>query len=508
MKKKSSAFRLIKSMNTSEKRYFQVYSQKHIIGSENKYISLFSLLNEMNEEDDESIKKSFEKDNRSAQYLEADKNYLYRLLLRSFLSFYHNKTTTIYQIEQLFTVEILYEKGLYDLCQKEIDKTAKVAEKVENYSLMIELLSWERKVKGYTKGFQAAYQTNQRIKHYMKLQMNQIELTDLYYESLNLRYAGFQARDSQQIQKFEELLANPLLTSEDSALSLVGKIRYHLVHSNYYYVKNDVQNESKHLAKIIILMNTSEYYAIENPFDYVYVYYYWLDSLRKEQPEIFHRHLSDFRKFTDRVEISKEKVKLLIFVFSNLAEVDMLITQRKYQQALDIIPNIEAGWNERKENIEPAWHIKFYYQVAYIHLALGNHKKALHYLNIILNNYEEEQRADYFNYAKILNIITHFHLQNFELIPYLHTTTISYYKKRNKLHPTENIILKLFKNTSNYTDKRSISVSFHKLLENLHELDDLNYEKPAFDLFDLELWVQAVLENQNMYAFSLKEKNG
>ena len=57
MKKNSNAYALIKSLTMSEKRYFKIFSERHTIGEQNKYIALFDELDKTEEENDNELKK-------------------------------------------------------------------------------------------------------------------------------------------------------------------------------------------------------------------------------------------------------------------------------------------------------------------------------------------------------------------------------------------------------------------------------------------------------------------
>ncbi|MBL0190975.1 MAG: hypothetical protein IPQ18_06455 [Saprospiraceae bacterium] len=162
--KNSSVFNLIKGMDTSEKRHFSLFSKRHILGSLNKYTLLFNSMNGMDTENDSELIQILQKNEYDATFLAADKNYLYNQILRSFQTFHRKKTSTIHLTELLTTIEILYEKGLYDLCEKETQKAKKIALEIENYSFLLEIINWERKTIGYTQGFQKAYEVNSTIK--------------------------------------------------------------------------------------------------------------------------------------------------------------------------------------------------------------------------------------------------------------------------------------------------------------------------------------------------------
>lgn len=497
--KESSVFLLIKSMLTTEKRYFIVFSQRHILGSQNKYIILFNAMNKQEKEDDALLRTELEKYGYDSGYLSADKNYLYNQILKCFQVYHSQKTTTIFQTGQLALIEILYEKGLYHICLKEIEKALKTALKVENFSLIIELLTWKRKAMGYTKGLKAAYEVNSRIDFFLVKMQNQIAYTNLYYESLRLRFIDFKARSQHVVKEFEMLLEHPLLLSAEKTDSLLSKIRFHLIYSNYFFVTNNKEKESEHLYQLIQLMESSAYYAIENPFDYLYVYYYWLESVRKDTPEQFTLYILKLKNFSEKVVISRQKVSIQVTLFSGLAMMDNLLDNNAYQKAYSLIPEMRSEQTLSIQYIEPAWIIKQYFLFAKAAIAMGKYQEALGYLNLIFNEYEEHQRADYYNYSRILFMIVHFSLKNYRLIEYIYTNTFSYFKKRNKLYRSEKVVLDFFKDIAGDYREENVHSKIQALSKKLGIIRKESYETPLFELFDLTLWVRSVIENIEMY---------
>ena len=118
MKKNSNAFVLVKSLTMSEKRYFKIFSERHTIGSQNKYVLLFDQLDHFDLEDDEVYCLNLKKLGVNADFISADKNYLYQLILKSLNDFHNSKTYNLEIKEALISIEILFHKGLYSECLK------------------------------------------------------------------------------------------------------------------------------------------------------------------------------------------------------------------------------------------------------------------------------------------------------------------------------------------------------------------------------------------------------
>jgi hypothetical protein len=133
---------LIQSMNMSEKRYFKIYSSRHVIGKKNNYIKLFDAVGKQKTYNEQELKKQF-KGETFIKHLPSEKNYLYHNVLDSLSFFYKEKTFLARYCNILIAIEILYNKGLFDQCKKLINRSKKEAYSVEKFSVLLLILRWE-----------------------------------------------------------------------------------------------------------------------------------------------------------------------------------------------------------------------------------------------------------------------------------------------------------------------------------------------------------------------------
>lgn len=478
---------LIKNMSKSEKRYFKIFSDRHVINDNNKYVVLFDTIDNLKNEEIHILEEKLKKQKLNTDFLSADKNYLYQLILRALQSFHHNKTQTIYQVEQLLIIEILYEKGLYQICLNEIEKTIKIAEKVENFSLIVELLTWKRKCKGYSEGFMSAYDTNAQIKQYHTLMANQIEYTDLYYDALKIRNKVQKARKETQIKEFKQFLKNPLLEKEDMAKSLLAKIRFHLVYVNYYYSLNDNIKEAFHLKTILKLMEESEYYHLENPFDYIYTYNQYLNLLSDLPEKEFQKDLEKFKAFPEKIKIAQEKSELQVFYFSSICELQRAINKKDTLIITQNIPGLLTKLEKYSDRIEPAIQLNIYYLSALAYFYNGNYKQANKLTQFILDNFSEEDRADLYNFCRLFELILFIEQGKLDLLPYTLQSSIKYFKKHDTLYPTELMVID-FINALIKSDNPKKDRIYLSLVDSLRKIKKINLEQSAQNLFDYEFW--------------------
>lgn len=501
MKKNSNAFIIIKNLSMSEKRYFKIFSERHTIGEQNKYVTLFDELDKAQEENDIELKKKLKKTGINPDFISADKNYLYQLILRSLNVFHDSKTYNLEIKQNLQSIEILFHKGLYHECLKLISKSEVLADECENFQLMIDILTWKKKCSGYSLGLQKAAEVNLEIDKYILLINNLKRITDLYYESNLIQSKNEKQSKTDIISKFKLIIGKPELKSEKLALSFSAKIFYYLIYSNYYYTIDDKQKEYDSLQKLVTIINQSKTYSIENPLDYVSIYNRLLGIKKFFPKSDFFDDIKVLNDFTKKITIRKEVVSSRVFIHTNTHELEYYLISNDFQKALTKLKEIEKQIEKVNFDIEPYHIIYFYYLHIVTLIYVGEFHKALKFINKTLNEFEFEARPQVYLRIEVLNIITHFELKNYSLVSSLSKQIIKKNKTINILTSFEEKILNtLYKITStkhltlkeetNYIQKLMLDQNDLKTTQQLSEnlLND-NYEK----------WLTAKLKRKHVY---------
>jgi hypothetical protein len=126
-------------MSPSEKGYFKKFAARHTIGDKNNYLRLFDLIDKQTTYNEDQISKKIKQRGQFAYF----KNYLFELLLKG-LSSYHTEMSVDITINNLLTqIEILQNKGLYDLCVKLISRAKGIAIENEKFNDAIKILKIE-----------------------------------------------------------------------------------------------------------------------------------------------------------------------------------------------------------------------------------------------------------------------------------------------------------------------------------------------------------------------------
>lgn len=493
MKKNSNAFVLIKSLTMSEKRYFKIFSERHTIGSQNKYVALFDQLDKCDVENDVAIKKNLKTIGINADFISADKNYLYQLILRSLNECHNSKTYNLEIKEALLSIEILFHKGLYHECLKLIDKAEGLAKECENFQLMIEILMWKKKCCGYSLGLKKAAEVNGEIDHYLTLLNNLKAITDLYYESNLLQAENEKQSHHEVVKQFKQILNQPELKSEKNILSFSAKIFYHLIYANYYYSIDNKLEEFNHLQKLINILNASKTYAIENPLDYVSIYNRLL-SIKKFFPsDSFFNDIKLLEDFSKKIHIRKEVIVERVFVHTNTNEIEYYLINNDFQNALNKTNTFDKEILKSNINMEPYHLIYFYYLHAITLVYVGQFHKALKFINKILNEFEFDSRPQVYLRIEVLNAVLHYELKNYSLVLSLAKQVLKKNLQKNILAPIESKILTTLVKiiSSKHINSKVESSLFQGLADHI-----INTKK------DKELYTNILIENYEKWIQS------
>lgn len=413
---KHTIFNIIKSLSMNEKRYFKIYCKQHVLNGQNKYVLLFDLIDQQTVFDDSTIKAELKKHKFSINNFSSDINYLTRILLKCLNEFHSEKTSDLKMKQNLITIEILFYKGLYEECLHLISKTKRIKLAEENKNLLSDLLNWEKKCVGYSKGLLGAIEVNNKLDLYFDDLKEKKVITDLYYKSYNYKNIIGKISIENLTTEFENFVIIPLQTEKFKLKTLQSKVFYNLIYANYYKVKNDKENELKYLMKVLLVYDENEEYKFENPLDFISIYIRIIDINKKKETSVFYNDLNKLKGFNSVISLQNKVAEERIFLHSNQLELEHLLYINRTNEAFIVLDFLKSALIGKKYNVEPYYLIPTYYLFAAAYLSIKNFSLALKYINTILNEYNFNQHPKAYIQAEFLNIVIHYELKNYVLV--------------------------------------------------------------------------------------------
>jgi hypothetical protein len=192
-------FSLVKSMSSREKGHFKNSSFKHTLGKQNVYITLFDVIDAMNEYDSSRLQAAFEK-KKPLKEIAAYSNYLFVNILDA-LKIYHARKTVDSELRQLLLdVEVLCKKSMFREAQKIIVKIKNKARVHECFSILTEAIGLEEKIAKDCLDFRLLKKLI-TLGSFERLQVTNKQMNFFQYESLRTRIFLFkQAMGSSKTQ--------------------------------------------------------------------------------------------------------------------------------------------------------------------------------------------------------------------------------------------------------------------------------------------------------------------
>jgi len=490
MKVTDDLFQLIRSLDQSEKRYFKVFATMHIKGSDNnKYVTLFDAIDNQPEYDESLIRKQF-RNEKFLNQLHVAKNYLYNTILKSLRLYYSEKSKLNELMDILRDVQILYDKTLYKQCRKHLNKAKKIAYTYEKHAQILAILDWEKSLARtnaysdinedelieYYKEHNAATNNLNNINEYWKLNM----------KSFLLKKKQGTIRDKTELKKFNEINEHPLLKNEDKATTFLSKTFYFNIKGLYYHTNKDYKNLLKYCFKVVDLLEENPLLMKQDN------YIASLNNLLLVQIELgeYDDAFITIKKLR-AIEAKSISVKARIFVTSYDTELNLYLKMGEFEKGIQLVSEIESGLKELKEKINKESEVLFAYNIAYLYFGLKEYENSLKRINTIINDKELDIREDIQCFARILNLLIHYELNNYDLIEYIIKSTRRYLSNKNNLNKFELIVLSYIRkliNAKTNDDKRFIYIEWKKELSSLS--DDFLQIK-AFEYFDFMSWLES-----------------
>src|SRR5690606_5919461 len=109
--------------------------------------------------------------------------------------------------------------------------------------------------------------------------------------------------------------------------------------------------------------------------------------------------------------------------------------------------------------------VLFTYHKAISYFGIGDYKRALSFVNDVLNDNEQNLQQDIYSFARIFNIVLHYELENYDFLEYVIKSTNRYLSKQGRDYETENMIIKYIRKLAKVlspADKHEVFVSLKK----------------------------------------------
>ncbi len=492
MKPSEDLFRLIKSLSPTEKRYFKRVAAQHVIGEGNNYVKLFSAIDRQEAYDEETIRKQFSGQSFTAN-LHVAKGYLYKLVKKSLLNYHAGSSADAELKDSLRFIDILFEKGLYAECGKEIARAKALASKYEQQLASAELSAWEIELMKTAPG---SGQTEKESERSYDELYSSLELHKNAMEYNHAISRIFFSRKSKGLTRSKgDLGTEELLGGNRKPGSFRAKYYYYTCLLSHSFMRNDYKKAAEHMKKQVQLLEDHPHQIEERPRAYsssLGNLVLCLHNLRrfKEIPSL----IAKLKALNTRSPLLNRE----IYYTSSLQELDLYIDTGYFEKAGQLVREIDARQDARDMRAVKKWdETHLHYSMAYACFGAGNYALAKKYINRIINDTSTIARSDLHCFARILNLLVHIELGDGDLLEYIVRSTYRYLYKRNKLFRFESSVLQFIrKQLPLVRTEKQLREAFVVLRKELSVIVKDPYEKTALTYFDFITWLDSKIEGK------------
>lgn len=486
---------LIQSMDKNEKRYFKL--QCGASGSEDqKMLLLFDQLEkakEFNEDEIPVLVPAIRKEQLSNM-----KAYLYQKVLQSLRQYHLSRIPEMKIREQIDFGQLLVERRHYSLALNCFRKAKKMAQQFNNLELQLEILRLEKELLLSSEG--SEHKADQIIEEVRDLnsRINNINTYSNLSVKLNALYKriGF-IRDEAQYRKIKDFLDSNLPDVPEDELSAPEKMYLFRLLTGYYFF---IQNFDK-----------GYYYArqLESVFNEN-------TGLIRSHPELFISSLNvvlnaqfklnrydEFIETSKKLEQSKpllskhlnENLRIRLLKYFYLHQINLYFMRGEFDPGVDFIRRNISEVQDLAKSLDQHSSMILSYKIACLYFGAGSYNQCIRWLNRIIQIPNADMREDLHCFARILNLICHYEIGNFDVIGYFIISTYRFLLKKDDLHLFQKFILNFLKAVSGEEGKVPAK-SFRKLKEQLLPLTSSPFEKRAFIYFDIISWLESKIEQR------------
>jgi len=254
-------------------------------------------------------------------------------------------------------------------------------------------------------------------------------------------------KDEDSSKRIHKIINHPALKDETKPLGYYSKMNFYHTHLVYSGSQNDKEKIFYYLDKEITHDEANSQFIDENPQNYIYalmnLLLYSSYAKKKEQVEKTISKIAAQRaKFKNK--IPRETELQILFHSSNI---EMIIYEKSCNfvkgrtRAAEIERDLKRFRNEIPLNLKSLLLVN----LASFYILDANYKCALNSLNSVLNDPALALRTDVIEIAKILQLLIHYELGNYDLIEYLAESANKFFKTKKRSLKLEILLVNFFK---------------------------------------------------------------
>jgi tetratricopeptide (TPR) repeat protein len=485
-------FQLIQTLEKAEKRNFKLFVRRNASSEELKIIQLFDAMERMEHYDEEYLLRRHP-EIRKAQ-LSNLKAHLYRQILASLRILRDEDNIDIRLHEQFDQARILYNKGLYQQSLKILSRIKELAKTYHQITYWLQALVFEKKIESLhiTRSFED--RAEQLSKEVEELDERLVLIGKL--SNLALRLYGWYirtglTRDPEEEQSVKTFFDAHMPQGAAQCEGFYERLYYHQCMTWFAFIRQDLLLYYKSCQRWAdVFRKEPGMLRVEAP-QYIKGMHNLLHAhFMLRNRERFLECLSEFESFHfSDIAQSNLNLRVQSFVYLYIAKINRHFMEGTFTEGLALVPEIEERIGLYEQQLDRHRVLVFYYKIACLYFGSGDCDRTIEYLNRIIH-WKADLRADVQCYARLLHLIAHYELGNYEILESLIKSVYRFMVRMKNLSVVEQAVLE-FLQRSFHKDPRQLKPDFEALRERLLPFEHDAHERRSFMYLDFISWLES-----------------
>jgi hypothetical protein len=490
-------FQLIKSLQKSEKRNFKLYVKRNSSNDDLKIVQLFDAIDKMKDYDEVGLLKKVHSIKK--QQLSNIKAHLYKQILASLRLLRSEDHIDIQLHEQLDYARILYNKGLYLQSLKILERLKELALSYNQDGFLVQIISLEKKIETLhiTRSMQnradrlssEAIEIHEKRRIITRLSNLALQLYSWYIKNGHVR----NERDEEGIKTY---FATQMPEEAHQQEGFYERLYLYQSYCWYAFIRQDFLMYYRYTQKWTNLFEEQEHMKQIETGHYIKGMHNLLNA---------HFDLRNFRRFDETLEkfeqFSNSEIvqqndnnRIQTFVYLNTAKLNRHFMFGTFSKGITLIPSIEDGLEENAIYLDRHRILVFYYKFASLYFGNQDYSTCIDYVQKIIN-WKVDLRNDLQCYARLLHLLSHYEMGNFELMEPLTKSVYRFMSKMENLTIIEEEMFKFLRN-SFHLSARALQPEFQKLLDKIKQFEKNRYQTRSFAYLDIISWLESKVFNK------------
>lgn len=487
--------KLVLSLSKAEKRHFMLYVNRLSSNKEVLFLKLFQLI-EKDPVQEEAFYFAKLNSISKAQFLNA-KRHLYKQLLKSLRLLSEDSEEHFSIRQKIDFADILYKRGQY---YESLTILNTIKPKSSSLNGLLHLQVCELKKKIESRHITRSRSSKNRIESLI-LDASDLQnkvAVDSRMSNISLQIQGLYikwgfAKDERDALMYKVFFNSQIPSYDSVKNSKLARVLWHQSHVWFHYMSLSFHMSYRHAVNWIELMDKTPGLKEEDPdlfmrgFHYILTNCFYLN--RADKFEFWIEKYREFRK--QYLQKMNATTRLLDFCYYDNAEMNYMIIKNKYPRLSTYTEQLELRMQSLKGKLDVHRIMIFYYKLSLIFSYRGDYQTAIDYLNRIIDQPEKQLRADIFSYARLVHLMCHYRINNFNLVLNLLPSVKATFESNNRTNPVVDQIIGFLRKGSN-----AINFGINELIlsttDKIRNYKDEPYSKVAFLYYDFINWMNSV----------------